>query len=67
MHVTMDQVPRMDCQTADFNGAPRIAAGTQGEGIIEGNPLDYLVSDLWSSDFRYNKFKDSNGRFLCKT
>lgn len=54
-------------QTADFNGAPRIDAGTQGEGIIEGNLLDYIVRDLWSDNFRYNKFKDSNGRLLCKT
>ncbi|MFY4731152.1 hypothetical protein [Nitrospira sp. BLG_2] len=45
-------------QTADFNGASRIPAGNQGEGIIEGNPLDYMVSDLWSNDFRYNKFKE---------
>ena len=45
-------------QTADYNGAPRIVAGEQGEGIIEGNPLDYVVSDLWSNDFRYNKFKE---------
>ena len=45
-------------QTADFNGASRIEAGEQGEGIIDGNPLDYVASDLWSNDFRYNKFKD---------
>jgi hypothetical protein len=45
-------------QTADYNGAPRIDAGEQGEGIIDGNPLDYVVSNLWSNDFRYNKFKE---------
>lgn len=45
-------------QTADYNGAPRIVAGVQGEGIIEGNPRDYVVSNLWSNDFRYNKFKE---------
>ncbi len=45
-------------QTADFNGVSRISKGNQGEGIIAGNPLDYIVSDLWGNDFRYNKFKD---------
>lgn len=45
-------------QTADYNGASRIDSGEQGEGIIDGNPLDYMVSDLWNNDFRYNKFKE---------
>jgi hypothetical protein len=45
-------------QTADFNGAPRISNGNQGQGIIEGNQLDYVVNDIWSNNFRYNKFKD---------
>lgn len=46
-------------QTADFNNKPRMSSGEQGQGIIEGNAVDYEVSDLWTSNFKYNKFKES--------
>lgn len=45
-------------QTADGDGMKRMAKknAKQGEGVIEGNYLDYKVSDLWASDFKFNKF-----------
>jgi hypothetical protein len=46
-------------QTADFSGKPKISIGEQGQGVIAGNPLDYEVSDLWTNNFKYNKFKES--------
>jgi hypothetical protein len=45
-------------QTADFNNCPRIVAGTKGEGVIEGNLIDYEVKSIWESNFKYNKFKE---------
>ena len=41
-------------QTAELK--PRIPSGEQG--VIFGKPVDYEVNDLWTSSFKYNKFKD---------
>ncbi len=46
-------------QTADFNGAPRISNGHNGEGIIAGKLSDYELTDLWANNFKYNRFKES--------
>lgn len=46
-------------QTADFNGAPRISFGKHGEGIIEGKLSDYEINNLWTNNFKYNRFKES--------
>lgn len=44
-------------QTLDGDNKPRISNdGHQGEGVIEGVYTDYEVSDLWATDFKYNKF-----------
>lgn len=44
-------------QTADHDGMPRQGRGQNGEGVIEGFYQDYEVSSLWSSDFKFNKYK----------
>ncbi len=36
-------------QTADYDGKPKEK--------IDGEESDYKVSDLWASDFKFNKFK----------
>jgi len=33
-----------------------IKAGSQGEGILEGSYTDYIVEDLFSVSFKFNKF-----------
>ena len=43
-------------QTADFDGKPRIGTGSNGEGVIEGIPEDYIVKDLFSPDFTFSRF-----------
>jgi len=41
-------------QTAD--GRVRYKSGSQGEGAIEGVYTDYEVSNMFATDFRFNKF-----------
>jgi hypothetical protein len=44
-------------QTSYYVGEPRRQCfGLQGEGIIEGVHTDYIVSDAWGTDFKYNRF-----------
>ena len=33
-----------------------VNAGNQGERILEGTYTDYIVEDLFSTSFKYNKF-----------
>lgn len=40
-------------QTADFDGKPKEK--------LDGEECDYKVSDLWASDFKFNKFKGQDG------
>lgn len=48
-------------QTSYYIDKPRrISTGLQGEGIIEGTHLDYEVSNIWGTDFKYNRFEVIN-------
>jgi len=53
-------------QTADFDGKPRKPQenGKQGEGIIEGKPVNYEVSSLFSSNFKFSRFGKSKSRIF---
>lgn len=43
-------------QTADLDGKPRISEDKNGLGAIDGTYTDYEVSDLFSDDFKFNRF-----------
>lgn len=38
--------------------------GNQGEGILDGNWKDYIVSSLYADDFKYNCFEKASGKIL---
>jgi len=43
-------------QTAHHVHPHQVHSGTQGEGEIEGNYRDYIVSSAYATDFKFNKY-----------
>ena len=46
-------------QTADENDIAQHGTGNNGEGAIEGVYTDYKVADLFSDDFKFNKYSSN--------
>jgi len=50
--------------TQEFGGTLEggMLRGGEGEGVIEGNHEEYIVSDMFGDDFKYNRYTWTDGK-----